>query len=72
MDAFDSLTSYARLVMYSFGFQQAYRRGMQTRDQLFLDKVSKNANDLPSYLYWLADRSVHSVTSTRLPWSLAW
>ena len=25
--------------MYSFGFQQAYRRGMEGRDRIFLDKV---------------------------------
>lgn len=34
-----SLTSYSRLVMYSFGFQQAYRRGIQTEDQIFIDNV---------------------------------
>jgi len=34
------LTNYSRLVMYSFGFQQAYKRGVQQEDRLFLDKVS--------------------------------
>ncbi|THH32747.1 hypothetical protein EUX98_g1452 [Antrodiella citrinella] len=37
------LTSYARLVMWSFGFQQAYRRGIQGRDRVFLDKCYKYA-----------------------------
>jgi len=32
------LTNYSRLVMYSFGFQQAYKRGVQQEDRLFLDK----------------------------------
>ena len=35
-----SLTGYSRLVMYSFGFQQAFRRGFQPEDQLFLEKAS--------------------------------
>ncbi|TFY54810.1 hypothetical protein EVJ58_g8640 [Rhodofomes roseus] len=33
------LTSYSRLVMYSFGFQQAYKRGIQPEDQTVLDNV---------------------------------
>ncbi|OSX62760.1 hypothetical protein POSPLADRAFT_1141216 [Postia placenta MAD-698-R-SB12] len=37
------LTSYSRLVMYSFGFQQAYRRGFQAEDRLFLDKCFESA-----------------------------
>ena len=35
-----SLTSYSRLVMYSFGFQQAFKRGFQAEDQFFLEKAS--------------------------------
>ena len=34
-----SLTGYMRLVMYSFGFQQAFKRGFQAEDHLFLEKV---------------------------------
>ena len=34
-----SLTGYSRLVMYSFGFQQAFKRGFQDGDQIFLEKV---------------------------------
>ncbi|RDX45931.1 hypothetical protein OH76DRAFT_1532078 [Lentinus brumalis] len=37
------LTGYSRLVMYSFGFQQAFRRGFQTEDQLFLEKCFESA-----------------------------
>ncbi|KAH9942813.1 hypothetical protein B0H21DRAFT_695974 [Amylocystis lapponica] len=37
------LTSYSRLVMYSFGFQQAFHRGMQEGDNLFLDKCFQAA-----------------------------
>ncbi|RPD54605.1 hypothetical protein L226DRAFT_547907 [Lentinus tigrinus ALCF2SS1-7] len=37
------LTGYARLVMYSFGFQQAFRRGFQPEDQLFLEKCFESA-----------------------------
>ena len=36
---FFSLTSYSGLVMYSFGFQQAFKRGLRPEDQLFLEKV---------------------------------
>lgn len=34
-----SLVSYSRLVMYSFGFQHAFQRGIGTSDNVFLDKV---------------------------------
>ncbi|KAH9850967.1 fungal-specific transcription factor domain-containing protein [Lenzites betulinus] len=37
------LTGYSRLVMWSFGFQQAFKRGFQTDDQLFLDKCFESA-----------------------------
>ncbi|KAI0697213.1 hypothetical protein C8T65DRAFT_710435 [Cerioporus squamosus] len=37
------LTGYSRLVMYSFGFQQAFRRGFQPEDQLFLEKCFESA-----------------------------
>ncbi|TCD66046.1 hypothetical protein EIP91_001854 [Steccherinum ochraceum] len=44
------LTGYARLVMYSFGFQQAYRRGVQGRDQVFLDKCYQYATTVVTYM----------------------
>ena len=34
-----SLVNYSRLVMYSFGFQQAFQRGMCPEDEIFLTKV---------------------------------
>ncbi len=34
-----SLVEYSRLVMYSFGFQQAFERGIEPGDQLFFKKV---------------------------------
>ncbi|KAI0643341.1 fungal-specific transcription factor domain-containing protein [Trametes meyenii] len=37
------LTGYARLVMWSFGFQQAFKRGFQPEDQLLLDKCFESA-----------------------------
>ncbi|KAI0710814.1 hypothetical protein C8Q76DRAFT_624091 [Earliella scabrosa] len=37
------LTSYSRLVMYSFGFQQAFKRGLRPEDQLFLEKCFDSA-----------------------------
>ncbi|KAI0722050.1 hypothetical protein C8Q72DRAFT_859459 [Fomitopsis betulina] len=40
------LTSYSRLVMYSFGFQQAYRRGIQTEDQIFIDNCFQAAKSV--------------------------
>ena len=38
-----SLTAYSRLVMYSFGFQQAFKRGFQPEDHMFLEKVCQPA-----------------------------
>ncbi|KAI0738159.1 hypothetical protein C8Q80DRAFT_1222509 [Daedaleopsis nitida] len=38
-----SLTSYSRLVMYSFGFQQAFKRGLQPEDHLFMEKCFESA-----------------------------
>ena len=35
----DSLTNYSRLVMYSFGSNQAFRRGFQQGDELYFTKV---------------------------------
>ena len=35
-----SLTNYSRLVMFSFGFQQAYQRGFEHGDEIFFSKVS--------------------------------
>ncbi|KAI0922432.1 hypothetical protein AcV7_005968 [Taiwanofungus camphoratus] len=40
------LTNYSRLVMYSFGFQQAFRRGIQPEDQLLLDKCLQSARSV--------------------------
>ncbi|EPS93162.1 hypothetical protein FOMPIDRAFT_63796 [Fomitopsis schrenkii] len=40
------LTSYSRLVMYSFGFQQAYRRGIQPEDQIFIDNCFQAAKSV--------------------------
>lgn len=38
-DTVASLVGYSRLVMFSFGFQQAYRRGLQAQDHIFFTKV---------------------------------
>jgi hypothetical protein len=35
-----SLVGYSRLVMFSFGFQQAYQRGLKAGDDVFFSKVS--------------------------------
>ncbi|KAI0795864.1 hypothetical protein C8Q75DRAFT_744153 [Abortiporus biennis] len=40
------LTSYSRLVMYSFGFQGAFRRGMQNSDHIFLEKCFDSAKSV--------------------------
>lgn len=40
------LTSYSRLVMYSFGFQQAFKRGIQPEDQIFLDNCFQAAKSV--------------------------
>lgn len=37
------LASYSRLVMFSFGFQQAYQRGLQPGDNIFLTKCLESA-----------------------------
>ena len=40
-----SLVNYSRLVMFSFGFQQAYHRGIKPgdhSDQVFFTKVSSS------------------------------
>lgn len=34
------MVNYSRLVMYSFGFQQAFQRGMGTNDEIFFTKVN--------------------------------
>lgn len=34
-----SLVAYSRLVMFSFGFQQAFHRGIERSDQVFFTKV---------------------------------
>jgi hypothetical protein len=35
-----SYTNYARLVMFSFGFQKAFQRGFEPDDEVFFTKVS--------------------------------
>ncbi|KAI0773153.1 fungal-specific transcription factor domain-containing protein [Trametes elegans] len=40
------LTGYSRLVMWSFGFQQAFKRGFQPDDQLFLEKCFESAKTI--------------------------
>jgi hypothetical protein len=37
------LVGYSRLVMYSFGFQHAFQRGLEPGDHIFYSKVSGNA-----------------------------
>ncbi|KAF9048353.1 hypothetical protein BDZ89DRAFT_1057928 [Hymenopellis radicata] len=37
------LVAYSRLVMFSFGFQQAYSRGMQKSDDMFFNKCLDSA-----------------------------
>ncbi|KAJ7302054.1 hypothetical protein DFH08DRAFT_919001 [Mycena albidolilacea] len=37
------LTAYSRLVMFSFGFQQAYQRGLQPTDHIFFTKCLESA-----------------------------
>ncbi|KAK7047769.1 hypothetical protein VNI00_006097 [Paramarasmius palmivorus] len=37
------LVAYSRLVMFSFGFQQAYQRGVQQGDNIFLTKCLESA-----------------------------
>lgn len=37
------LTAYSRLVMWSFGFQQAYLRGLQATDYIFFTKCLESA-----------------------------
>ncbi|KAI6043555.1 fungal-specific transcription factor domain-containing protein [Pisolithus marmoratus] len=37
------LVNYSRLVMYSFGFQHAFQRGMESNDQVFLQMCFKAA-----------------------------
>jgi hypothetical protein len=34
-----SYTNYARLVMFSFGFQKAFQRGFEDDDEVFFTKV---------------------------------
>ncbi|EIW52694.1 uncharacterized protein TRAVEDRAFT_53136 [Trametes versicolor FP-101664 SS1] len=40
------LTGYSRLVMWSFGFQQAFKRGFRPEDSLFLDKCFESAKSV--------------------------
>ncbi|KAG2124252.1 hypothetical protein BD769DRAFT_1776582 [Suillus cothurnatus] len=42
-DALYLLVNYSRLVMYSFGFQHAFQRGMEASDNVFLDKCFDSA-----------------------------
>jgi hypothetical protein len=36
-----SLVEYSRLVMYSFGFQHAFQRGLEPGDHIFFTKVRR-------------------------------
>ena len=36
-----SYTNYARLVMFSFGFQKAFERGLQADDEVFFTRVNR-------------------------------
>ena len=36
-----SYTNYARLVMFSFGFQKAFQRGFQADDEVFFTRVGR-------------------------------
>ncbi|PFH48536.1 hypothetical protein AMATHDRAFT_65250 [Amanita thiersii Skay4041] len=40
------LVGYSRLVMFSFGFQQAYRRGLEPGDQIFFNKCLSSAKSV--------------------------
>ncbi|KAJ7187010.1 fungal-specific transcription factor domain-containing protein [Mycena filopes] len=40
---FPFLVGYSRLVMFSFGFQQAYQRGLQPQDHIFFTKCLESA-----------------------------
>ncbi|KAH8109643.1 fungal-specific transcription factor domain-containing protein [Phellopilus nigrolimitatus] len=40
------LTNYSRLVMFSFGFQQAFRRGFRAGDELFFNKCMESASNV--------------------------
>ncbi|TFK51353.1 hypothetical protein OE88DRAFT_1659301 [Heliocybe sulcata] len=40
------LVNYSRLVMYSFGFQQAFERGIELTDQLFFSKCFESAKNV--------------------------
>ncbi|KAM5545448.1 hypothetical protein V8D89_000486 [Ganoderma adspersum] len=44
------LTAYSRLVMYSFGFQQAFKRGFQPEDHMFLEKCYELATTVITIL----------------------
>ncbi|KAH9914369.1 uncharacterized protein BXZ73DRAFT_55048 [Epithele typhae] len=45
-DLLPFLTGYSRLVMYSFGFQQAWKRGLQPEDRLLLEKCYDSATQV--------------------------
>jgi len=44
-----SLVGYSRLVMFSFGFQQAFQRGIGRSDQVFFTKVCVYLKLLPFF-----------------------
>ena len=57
-----SFTNYSRLVMYSFAFQQAFRRGIRPDDQVIIDKVCR----LPfSALHTMLNRASFAVLPIR-------
>ncbi|KAL0066966.1 hypothetical protein AAF712_005955 [Marasmius tenuissimus] len=44
------LVAYSRLVMFSFGFQQAFQRGVQQGDNIFLTKCLESAKGVITYM----------------------
>lgn len=42
LTVFKSYVGYSRLVMYSFGFQQAFQRGIEPGDHVFFTKVGRH------------------------------
>ncbi|KAG5352008.1 hypothetical protein C0989_004203 [Termitomyces sp. Mn162] len=46
-----SLVAYSRLVVFSFGFQQAYQRGIQPGDNLYFDKGTSSSLPLPRHSF---------------------
>jgi len=70
-----SLVGYSRLVMFSFGFQQAYQRGFEDGDRLFFVNVCASSRavivqDLVDYDYGISAWRLLSLLSRT--WSTGW